>query len=100
MQWDDDDWHHPKRIEKQVEALNQVPNHCADRAACFLRRQLCYSLASDTAFVREFPHTFIHGTILHRNLAAYRYAPLARKEDALFLEHFPVPAVLNNDPRL
>jgi glycosyltransferase involved in cell wall biosynthesis len=100
IQWDDDDWHHPERIEKQVEALSDVPDLHADRAACFLRRQLCYSFASDTAFLREFPHTYIHGTILHRNLAACRYASLAREEDTLFLDHFAMPVVLNNDPRL
>jgi len=100
LQWDDDDWHHPERIEKQVAALGEVPARCLDLSACFLDRQLCYSFRSDTAFVREFPNTFIHGTILHRNRGTCRYPPLGREEDTCFLNHFPVPAVLDNEPQL
>jgi len=111
IQWDDDDWHHPERIEKQVEAYLDHASGMVESASgqhiprpvdtpVFLRRQLCYNFTTDTAFVREFDHTFLHGTILHRNRKCFRYPSLRVREDTEFLRHWSYYQVLDNEPEL
>ena len=95
IQWDDDDWHHPDRIAEQVKHWRTAPEK-----PCFLQRQLCYSWTHDTAYVREFPNTCIHGTILHVNEPHIRYPVQAKEEDSHFLAHWPAHTVLDNDPCL
>jgi len=87
MQWDDDDWHHPKRIEEQVEAYLNQPDR-----PCFLKRQLCYSWDTDVLYVREFPDRqfpCIAGTILHPK-TDFRYPDLGRDEDTEFAKQWPI----------
>jgi glycosyltransferase involved in cell wall biosynthesis len=79
MQWDDDEWYHPARIDAQMRAR-------ADRAGVALKWTLVH-LESPT-------HGLLHfradsgiatpGTVLHRRDAA-RYQNLGKNEDGLFL---------------
>jgi len=95
IQWDDDDWHHPDRIAEQVKHWRAAPEK-----PCFLHRQLCYSWTHDTAYVREFPNTFIHGTILHINEPHVRYPVQGKEEDSVFLGNWPAYTHWPNDPCL
>lgn len=98
LQFDDDDWHHPKRIEHQVNVFQQDPVG----GPVFLRRQLCYCFDTDVAYVREFPHVPIIGTILHSNGPEKRYPELRQHEDLEFAQLWPRQEwkVVDNDPKL
>jgi len=107
LQWDDDDWHHPRRIDQQVEAFRS-----SGGLPVFLQRQLCYDVPRDVAFVREFPNTFIHGTILHANTPDLKPYPEGGQEEAVirgrkistedttFLQQWQKGHVINNPPEL
>jgi glycosyltransferase involved in cell wall biosynthesis len=94
IQWDCDDWHHPQRIAAQVNACSQ------GHRASFLQRQLCWSLTTNTAFIREYSHMPIHGTICHRVPCKERYPATEKGEDTAFFSAWsPRCCVLDNDPR-
>jgi glycosyltransferase involved in cell wall biosynthesis len=93
-QFDDDDHHHPRRLAAQVRACVARPG-----LPSFLKRQLCYDWTTDTAFVRELEHTFVHGSICHPRTDA-RYPAVSREEDTVFLGAWPQHLVLDNDPAL
>jgi len=77
IQWDDDDWHGPGRIELQATPVRQ------GRAACtFLNRQARYSVPQNSA--KLFLANRIHGTILHR-VCGVRYPATRRAEDTDFM---------------
>lgn len=92
-QADCDDDHHPDRLAVQMEAARLYPDK-----ANFFQRQLCYDWPTDTAFVRQYHHTFIHGTICHPRTDA-RYPAMKATEDTAFLANWPEPVVIANDPR-
>lgn len=79
IQWDDDDWHGPQRIELQAAPL--VENE--KTVATFLRRQLRYSFPMNRAKIHTWDR--IHGTIMHRK-TAIRYPSQRRAEDSVFLD--------------
>ncbi|HTW91655.1 MAG TPA: glycosyltransferase [bacterium] len=80
IQWDDDDWHGPGRIELQAAPIVR------EQAVCtFLNRQIRYSIPYNSAKV--FSATRIHGTIMHR-ICDIRYAALRRREDTEFMFQF------------
>jgi len=104
IQWDDDDWSRADRISVQVAAYLEGPE---PRPPCFLARQMVYDFTTGTAGVRQFDHTFIHGTILHENRPVWRYpTDRDRSEDTEFLRHWADSqghiraTVLDNDPML
>jgi glycosyltransferase involved in cell wall biosynthesis len=80
IQWDDDEWYHPTRVERQVRAAD-------DRSvAVALRWTLVHvesprhgrlSFRADTGFATP-------GTVLHRT-GVEAYPPLRRGEDSVFL---------------
>lgn len=95
IQWDCDDWHHPERIRAQVDTFLQSG---LDNPGVFVRRQLCYSWKTDTAFIRE-TDWCIHGTILHR-VGSERYqSGLTEKEDTAFARLFE-PVRCEADPAI
>lgn len=87
IQWDDDDWHHPQRMEIQA-------RHWRPGAAVLLRRQYRYSLVGGHVILHEAP-AGIHGTILHERAIAARYPSLRKEEDTLFLKSFPERVVVD-----
>lgn len=95
LQWDDDDWHHPERIRRQVEA--HVPGK-----PTILRRQYRVDLQSGAWGVldaRHWPMAGIVGTLLHERSRA-RYPHKKRGEDAEFIRRLPRPTVVDNRPEL
>ncbi len=80
-QWDDDDRHHPLRLELQVQAL-----HAQSSAFCFLSDQLhlfCDRglLTWDDWHSEPYPMNFVQGTLLGLKDAMPNYLDLARGED-------------------
>jgi len=80
IQWDDDDWHNPDRIQVQMEALS------SNKLACLLQYQIRYSFRNNAAYIKR---QRIFGTILHR-ATKHRYdVGLRRHEDThFFKKHF------------
>jgi glycosyltransferase involved in cell wall biosynthesis len=83
-QWDDDDWSHPERIERQVEVLQQGFD------ACTLQGTLIHVDHPD-----YFEHPFIgllpNGvppTIMHRRDADIRYPNLPRVHDTEYVDEW------------
>lgn len=92
IQWDDDDWHHPERIQAQME--------CAVLdAACLLESQVRHNLLTGATIVRRFPEG-IDGTILHSRSLPFRYPSLTRGEDSHFMRLFPQRRVVRDRPEL
>jgi glycosyltransferase involved in cell wall biosynthesis len=79
MQWDDDEWYHPRRIELQMRAL------AAGAGGCLLRDTLMHLDAP--GFVERPYRTGLTsgtpGTILHRR-TRLRYPDVRKGEDSLF----------------
>lgn len=102
IQWDDDDWHHPVRIELQLKAcLLAGGTH-----AVYLRRQIAYAFDLDTAYVREFPPDrgiCIQGSVLGPK-SDIRYPPdRTMGEDTAYLGEWLKrrrTLVMDNDPLL
>jgi glycosyltransferase involved in cell wall biosynthesis len=77
IQWDDDDWHGPGRMELQAGPV------LGGQAACtFLTRQVRYSIPQNSAKV--FSANRIHGTVMHRACST-RYPAARRSEDTGFM---------------
>lgn len=84
VQWDDDDWYHPARIEQQLRTCRES----GGEHAVFLRRQIAYAFDLDTAYVREFPANrgvCIHASILHPRSDLRYPQDLTMGEDTAFL---------------
>lgn len=79
IQWDDDEWYHPTRVEVQLAAA------MADRTnGCALRWTLMHVESLGAALFRADAGFATPGTLLHRR-TAHRYHPLARGEDSAYL---------------
>jgi hypothetical protein len=95
--WDDDDWHHPRRIELQLAACTE------DYDAIVLRSYLVLDLTTGVTFGRScggFECGGCCGTILHRR-ASHRYPARNQGEDAEFVRAFRGRLrVLDNAPSL
>jgi glycosyltransferase involved in cell wall biosynthesis len=82
MQWDDDEWYHPTRIEVQMRAID------GGLDAVALTNTLCH--VDEPRYIAHPFHTervtgAIPGTILHRR-GSERYPNIARGEDSAFLD--------------
>ena len=80
-QWDDDDWYHPDRIQRQVDVLN------AGNDACALSGTLMH-VNKDPYFYKPFIGLLPNGvppTIMHRRNDAIRYPSLPRTEDTVYV---------------
>lgn len=83
-QWDDDDWYHPERIERQAQVLRDGYD------ACCLRGTLMH--VDSPKFVHR-PYTGylpegVPGTIMHRRDSDIRYPNMRREEDTAYLEQW------------
>ena len=84
VQWDDDDWYHAERIERQAAALQQGYD------ACSLHGALMHIDAPEFA---EHPYVGylqdgVPGTIMHRRDLSIRYPEQRRAEDTVFLDQW------------
>lgn len=92
INWDDDDWSHPLRIEQQVAAYR--PGHIV-----LLRSQIRANLRTDVAVQVDWNHG-ISGTMLWPR-DEHRFPLLNQGEDTLFVESFPGKRIVRrNEARL
>lgn len=92
IQWDDDDWHHPRRIELQLANWERG-------AAVLLQNQIRYSFIDGRAILYSRRYG-IHGTILHERMTGVRYVNRSKREDTWFLLNFSHRKVLESQPPL
>lgn len=92
IQWDDDDWHAPERMARQLAVAEQD-------AACVLGSQLRHSFANGFTCICD-AQEGIDGTILHHRDAPFRYPSYERSEDTVFVRAFPRRVVLRDEPGL
>ncbi len=78
--WDDDDWHHPKLMEKQYKQLVMKKAN-----VCSLNNQVQYSFLRNNAWVKCGD---IFGNIMCRNKSDIRYPHVKKSEDVYFLEEY------------
>src|SRR5690606_14520842 len=81
-QWDDDEWYHPQRLERQVESI------LAGAGVCYLKNTLVHVNTPDMvehAYRTDSRGSSIPGTVVHRR-SDVRYANLRRGEDAQYLD--------------
>jgi glycosyltransferase involved in cell wall biosynthesis len=84
--WDDDDWSHPERMERQYAALAH-----SKRQACVLAAYLTLDLTTGASFVRVGVNRRGQPGALNTILAAIteiRYPPWHRHEDSVFAEFY------------
>jgi len=80
IQWDDDDWYGPERIEAQMRARRRG-------AAVLLGDIIHYSLRRHSGFKTDWASGF-PGSILHERNGTLRYPSLSRGEDIVFQRQF------------
>jgi glycosyltransferase involved in cell wall biosynthesis len=88
IQWDDDDWHHPGRIEAQMEFARH------DALVTFLW-QIRLNLLNETAFYDRMDDGQ-HMSILFSRKLSYRYMPLDIREDTEFKRNFKSVHAIDN----
>jgi glycosyltransferase involved in cell wall biosynthesis len=81
-QWDDDDWYHPDRLTKQIEALESGNDACCLQATLM---HLNIEPYLEHPYVGILPNG-VPGTIVHRNNPDARYPIEPRGEDTTFLD--------------
>ena len=86
MTWDDDDWHHPTRIE------NQMANSRDKHITTFIWQVRC-SLTNNCAFYDKMP-TGQQMSVLYQRSTPARYLSLEVREDTRFIEWFADRVVL------
>lgn len=84
IQWDDDDWYHPNRIQIQADILNQGHDACCLSSALM---HLDTEEFMDHPYVGVLPDG-IPGSIMHRRNDTIRYPETRRAEDTVYLQEF------------
>jgi hypothetical protein len=92
VNWDDDDWHHPRRIEVQMQARSRD-------TAVLLKRRIHHSLVNGCSRYAEYPRG-AEATILHPKKVPYRYPSMLRGSDSVFAKKFAVRLAVDNDAAL
>ncbi len=92
INWDDDDWHHPLRMEVQMRARG--PN-----TAVLLKTRIHHSLVNGCSLYAEYPRG-AEATILHPRNVPFRYPSLLRGSDSIFAQRFAVRLPIENDPAM
>lgn len=77
--WDDDDWHHPERISRQLEALEKT-----GKSACVVGQVILFDKESNEVFLSQ-PRGW-EGTLLGRQSIIPLFADLNSKEDTPVLK--------------
>jgi hypothetical protein len=80
VQWDDDDWHHPKFIQEQYDILEKEQ---VDAVCCLHQVQYAFQINSTWKI-----HCLIPGTIMCRKKEDIFYPEWIRGEDSLFLTEY------------
>ncbi len=83
-QWDDDDWYHPDRIQRQVDVLLQGPDACALAGTLMHVSKAPYF---DKPYIGLLPNG-VPPTIMHRRDDAIRYPSLPRTEDTVYVNEW------------
>ena len=83
-QWDDDDWYHPERIERQAGVLQMGADACCLAGSLMHVDHPDYF---DLPYVGYLPDG-IPGTIVHRRDDSIRYPSERAGEDTTFLDHW------------
>jgi hypothetical protein len=92
ISWDDDDWHHPKRIEIQMDSRDK-------NSAVLLKNRIHYSFKNGCALYQKTPEGAC-ATILHPKGVNFRYPSLRRGSDKAFVSKFENCITVENDPGL
>jgi len=92
INWDDDDWHHPRRIELQMAAQK-------NNAAVLLKNRIHYSLKNHCANYSKIEKGAA-ATILHPKKIDFHYPSLIRGSDSVFASCFDQQIAIENDPSL
>ncbi len=82
VQWDDDDWYHATRVERQARVLQDGHD------ACSLYGALMH-IDAEPYFLHPYVGTLpngVPGSIMHRRSDAIRYPALRRAEDSVYLD--------------
>jgi|GEM_PF-996127 len=92
ISWDDDDWHHPRRIETQMNARR-------DGAAVLLKNRIHHNFQNGSAGYDR-ADDGAPATILHPRDVPFRYPSLTRGSDSVFAQHFKTRVAVENDAAL
>lgn len=84
VQWDDDDWYHPDRIQVQANVLSEGYDACCLSAALM---HLDTPEFINQPYVGYLPDG-IPGSIMHRNNSKIRYPETRRAEDTVYLKEW------------
>lgn len=90
LQWDDDDWHHPKRMQTMMDWRDQGQ-------VVALRWQVRLNLLSRSVFYNNCDGGQ-QMSILHRAIEPFRYPRMNSREDTMFLGQFSRKCVIDNAP--
>lgn len=84
VQWDDDDWYHPERIEIQVKVLKEGYDACCLSGALMHLDNREYL---NHPYIGYLPNG-IPGSIMHRSSTQIRYPETRRAEDTVYLKQW------------
>jgi hypothetical protein len=82
LQWDDDDWHHPRLMEMQYKKMKEQ-----NADGCLLLSQVVYHFRTNTAWTTSV-RSGILGTIMCRNKNDVFYPEIAKIEDFFFVKEY------------
>lgn len=82
VQWDDDDWYHPERLQVQAEVLSGEAEMCCLSGALF---HLDTKMFFNHPFVSRF-RKGVPGSIMHRKNPFIRYPGIPLGEDDIYLK--------------
>ncbi len=82
--WDDDDWHHPKRVDVQLDALQRGYDACCLEGTIF---HIDLPEFMEHPFIGRLPKGSPN-TIMHRRSDRIRYPSLNREEDTVYLNRW------------
>ncbi|HEY3402103.1 MAG TPA: glycosyltransferase [Ohtaekwangia sp.] len=80
--WDDDDWHHPDRLIRQIEALEN-----SDARSCVLSRTLLYDVAEHKGYLSGKRQAWEATLVCEKSVigGSLEYADLQKGEDSVFV---------------